>query len=780
MGGFGKKKKENKGSSKNLQKLSEKELKIKSINNHIKGNLEEAERGYITFMKNGFSDADIFSNYALICEGKGELEKAIKLYERCISNYPNHIFSKVNLSFLYYKLNNTKKAFLLINDVIEINPNLPNGYNIKGLILKSLNKYNEAKLCLEKAIELDKNYFDAYINLGLLNKDYTKYNDAEKYYLKALEIDKKSAIAHLNLGACYKEKLDINKAILHTEIAIELDDKLENSYLNLATIYNQEGDYNKSLRLLRKEIKNNPNNDISFQLLSELLTKTDVLEISNKDNREFLKIILDRKDISHRELFINVSNLIAPKILEKLSIIEFNLYESNEFDILIKDKELLKALSLLIFCSPLWERVLSNIRKLMLLNYLDKKKLNPHVFNFVIALGAQCFLNEYVYYISDEEKIKLEEVKKSINKNQNNQDLKLALISCYQSLYSINNKIINLNNYSSTNKEFNKLLDLQYKEIIVEREISNNIKRIGKISDLISKEVKSQYELNPYPRWRYNTYAKTNTQNLLSVINSEIHPNYIQSNQTKSTNEKLNILIAGCGTGIQILEASRYSNCEVTAIDLSKTSISYAKRKIEEYGMSNINFIEMDLLELTHLNKKFDLIECSGVLHHMQNPEKGLANLIESLETNGFLKLGLYSKYARQEIIKARELIIGKEIEPNIDAIRNFRNNVLNGTIKQINKIRNWSDFYSTSMCRDLCFHTQEKCYSLIEIKNMLENANLEFLGFTLSKDIKKKYQKENKDKKSQKDLKLWDEFEKKNPNSFREMYQFWTRKSIK
>ena len=780
MNGFGKKKKENKSSSKKLRRLSEKELKEKSINNHIKGNIDEAEKGYIAFLENGFSDADIISNYALICEEKEENYKAIKLYAKCAKSFPNHIYSKLNLSFLYYKLNNLEKAEEIIEEAIKLKPSLPNGYCIRGLILKSLDKYDESRLSLEKAIELDENYFDAYINLGLLNKDYTKYNDAEKYYLKALEIDKKSAIAHLNLGACYKEKLDINKAILHTEIAIELDDKLENSYLNLATIYNQEGDYNKSLRLLRKEIKNNPNNDISFQLLSELLTKTDVLEISNKDNREFLKIILDRKDISHRELFINVSNLIEPKILEKLSIIEFNLYESNEFDILIKDKELLKALSLLIFCSPLWERVLSNIRKLMLLNYLDKKKLNPHVFNFVIALGAQCFLNEYVYYISDEEKIKLEEVKKSINKNQNNQDLKLALISCYQSLYSINNKIINLNNYSSANKEFNKLLDLQYKEIIVEREISNNIKRIGKISDLISKEVKSQYELNPYPRWRYNTYAKTNTQNLLSVINSEIHPNYIRSNQTKSTNEKLNILIAGCGTGIQILEASRYSNCEVTAIDLSKTSISYAKRKIEEYGMSNINFIEMDLLELTHLNKKFDLIECSGVLHHMKNPEKGLANLIESLETNGFLKLGFYSKYARQEIIKARELITGKEIEPNIDAIRNFRNNVLNGTIKQINKIRNWSDFYSTSMCRDLCFHTQEKCYSLIEIKNMLENANLEFLGFTLSKDIKKKYQKENKDKKSQKDLKLWDEFEKKNPNSFREMYQFWTRKSIK
>ena len=83
-------------------------------------------------------------------------------------------------------------------------------------------------------------------------------------------------------------------------------------------------------------------------------------------------------------------------------------------------------------------------------------------------------------------------------------------------------------------------------------------------------------------------------------------------------------------------------------------------------------------------------------------------------------------------------------------------------------------------MCRDLCFHTQEKCYSLIEIKDMIEIANLEFLGFTLSKDIKDKYQHNHKDIDSLKDLNLWDKFEISYPNSFKEMYQFWTRKSIK
>tara|TARA_Y100001968_G_scaffold277320_1_gene272109 strand:- start:91 stop:2430 length:2340 start_codon:yes stop_codon:yes gene_type:complete len=779
LGGFGQKKQENKVSSKKLFKLSEEELKVTSINNHIKGNIEKAEKGYIAFLKRGFNDADIFSNYALICEGKGEIDKAIKLYERCSLNFPNHILSKLNLSFLYYKLNDLEKAEILVDEAIQLKPNLANGYCIRGLILKSLNRYKESKLSLEKAIKIDPNYFDAYINLGLLYKDSNKYDDAEINYLKAIKINNKSAIAHLNLGACYKEKLEIDKAIYHTEIAITLDNELENSYLNLATIYNQKGDFSKSLIIAKKELNINKNSELSYQLISELIKKSDTLNLSKRDDRELLKNILNRKDISHRELFGCLNTLISNNLLEKLSIADLDLRENKDFNIITKDDELIKALSLLIFCSPLWEKVLGNIRKNMLINYSENKKLSKNILNFTIALGSQCFLNEYVYYISEEEKIRLKDLKRSIQIN-NNQDYKLALISCYQSLFSINSKYINLNTYISGNKELNKLIDLQFRDKVNEQNISNKIKRVGNIEDLVSKKVKSQYESNPYPRWRYNSYSKENKINFLSVINSEIYPNAIHPNQIKSIAKKLNILIAGCGTGIQILEASRYRNCEITAIDLSNSSISYAKRKVDEYGMKNINFIEMDLLELGQLNKKFDLIECSGVLHHMKDPAKGLNNLVNSLEAKGFLKLGLYSKYARQEILKIREIIKDKNIKPNLHQIRKFRNDIINGDMENLYGITNWSDFYSTSMCRDLCFHAQEKCYSLMEIKNMIEKENLEFLGFTLSNDIKDKYQINNKNIESLTDLCLWDKFEKINPNSFREMYQFWTIKSAK
>ena len=62
----------------------------------------------------------------------------------------------------------------------------------------------------------------------------------------------------------------------------------------------------------------------------------------------------------------------------------------------------------------------------------------------------------------------------------------------------------------------------------------------------------------------------------------------------------------------------------------------------------------------------------------------------------------------------------------------------------------------------------------------MITRVNLEFLGFTLSKELKDKFQSKHEDIDSFKDLELWDKFESNNPNSFREMYQFWVRKSIK
>ena len=141
MSGFGKKNKENKCSSKKLQKLSERDLKAISINHHVKGNLKEAEKGYITFLKNGYLDADIISNYALICEERSENEKAIKLHHKCAKSFPNHIYSKINLSFLYYKLNNLTQAEKIIEEAWGKKESI--NQNSEATIIDSINQIIE-------------------------------------------------------------------------------------------------------------------------------------------------------------------------------------------------------------------------------------------------------------------------------------------------------------------------------------------------------------------------------------------------------------------------------------------------------------------------------------------------------------------------------------------------------------------------------------------------------------------------------------------------------------
>ncbi len=775
MSGFGTKKKEKKFSSKKFLQLKEKELKEQSISHHLNGDLIKAEKGYIAFINMGYSDADIISNYALICQERGDTNKAIKLYEDCIYKFPIHLFSRINLAYLYYSLDSLEKAKSIIDEAIEIKDSLANGYCIKGLIVKRMGNKTDSEALFKKAIEIDSEYVDAYINLGLLYKESNNYEKAERNYLNAIKINNNSAIAHLNIGACYKDQGLLDKAVKYTEKALEIKPNILNGNLNLATIYREKGNYNKAYSLAKKELTLNSDNSITYQLIGNLFKDRKLIIPTEKSDRELLSRILNRKDISHREIFLNVKDLISNEVLKRLMNAR-GISENKDFYSIRKDKEIIKALSLMIFCSPNWEKALMSIRKNFLIDYAQSKKEDKQSINFLIALASQCFLNEYVYDIEEEEEKELEKLKLSL-RNGERSDYMISLIACYESLDIIEKEISFIHNKDSKNKHFNELLLLQIQEPQKEKEISKTINKYGAIKDYISVRVKDQYETNPYPRWRYNSYSEENKLNIFSAINSEIYPSHIEPEETEIKDSKTNILIAGCGTGIQIIEATRYENCELTAIDLSNSSISYAKRKVEEYGFKNINFFEMDILEIKQLKQEFELIECSGVLHHMKDPNVGLSNLLGVLKPNGYMKLGLYSKYAREMVTKIRELINKEEIEPTKDGIRKFRSEVLNSNLKDFNDISLSSDFYSMSMCRDLCFHSHEKCYCIKEIKEILAEFNLEFLGFILPQEVKIKYKLQYKDDIYLKDLSNWHNFEEENKGIFRDMYQFWVKK---
>ena len=197
-----------------------------------------------------------------------------------------------------------------------------------------------------------------------------------------------------------------------------------------------------------------------------------------------------------------------------------------------------------------------------------------------------------------------------------------------------------------------------------------------------------------------------------------------------------------------------------------------------EYKMDNVTFKQMDLLNVAELGDKFDIIECGGVLHHMEQPADGLSALVQHLKANGYIKLGLYSEIARKVIVEARETIQALGIKSTPESIRSFRKKVLAGEIKELLDLPTFGrDFYSLSECRDLCFHVQEHRFTTELLQKLLDSHGLTFCGFMVPDQIKKLYQEIYPEDNGMTSLSNWGEFEEEHPSTFLGMYQFWAQK---
>ena len=186
----------------------------------------------------------------------------------------------------------------------------------------------------------------------------------------------------------------------------------------------------------------------------------------------------------------------------------------------------------------------------------------------------------------------------------------------------------------------------------LENEISKSLKSLSNFSNKTSKLMKLQYEQNPYPRWRF-TARPVQDQNFKlfaeSLTKTELNKNYFKHPE---------ILIAGSGTGRQIVELSAFRNSQICAVDISKDSLVYSIRKTKELKISNIKHYHIDILDLELLKKKFDLIVCTGCLHHMENPEEGLDSLVRVLKPGGIITVKMQDQKlnGQENILKETNL----------------------------------------------------------------------------------------------------------------------------
>ena len=134
----------------------------------------------------------------------------------------------------------------------------------------------------------------------------------------------------------------------------------------------------------------------------------------------------------------------------------------------------------------------------------------------------------------------------------------------------------------------------------------------------------------------------------------------------KTFTDKLEILIAGCGTAQATEFAITNPNASITAVDLSSRSLEHTRMLLDKYQCKNVSLHQMSLEHVTQFDKQFDLIISTGVLHHMPDPCVGLQALRGSLKPDGRLFAMVYGEYGRTGVYMFQEYcrLLGVTWEP--------------------------------------------------------------------------------------------------------------------
>jgi 2-polyprenyl-3-methyl-5-hydroxy-6-metoxy-1,4-benzoquinol methylase len=115
------------------------------------------------------------------------------------------------------------------------------------------------------------------------------------------------------------------------------------------------------------------------------------------------------------------------------------------------------------------------------------------------------------------------------------------------------------------------------------------------------------------------------------------------------------VLEMGCGTGqLSLFLAS--ADRSVIGADLSRPSLELARDAAARYGVRSVDFIETDLQAPGLRRGAFDVVICSGVLHHTPDPRASFAAVAQLARPGGVVVIGLYNAYARMPLRVRRGL----------------------------------------------------------------------------------------------------------------------------
>lgn len=237
----------------------------------------------------------------------------------------------------------------------------------------------------------------------------------------------------------------------------------------------------------------------------------------------------------------------------------------------------------------------------------------------------------------------------------------------------------------------------------------------------IRATIREFYERHPYPGPAETLDQTTDDQTRLA--------DYHLLWPADAFRDDRSVLIAGCGTRQAARHALRWPRARVVGIDVSETSIRHTQALKTKYGLSNLELLHLPVEQAGELDERFDQIVCTGVLHHLPDPDAGLTALQMALAPGGAMQLMVYAPYGRAGIYLLQDYCRRIGIDASSADIRD-----LSETLQALPPahplwplLRDSPDFRYEAGLADALLHPQDRPYSVPELLAFIARSGLRF-----------------------------------------------------
>jgi Flp pilus assembly protein TadD/SAM-dependent methyltransferase len=709
----------------------------------------------------------------------GQLDEADRLYRKVLAADPKNAHALHLRGALAHAAGRNEDAVKLIGRALAVNEQMPDfHYNI-ALALWALGRRAEAIAHWTRTVALNPSFAAARMNLGNALRDEGRSDEAIAQHLAAVKLWPQAPPAHNSLGLSLAKAGRHEEAIPHYNRAIALDPRFADACLNLAVSHAARDEAGPALTATMRglELRDTPEGRAMFvnlvsglQQVGEDPTLRRLLTRALAEGWDTPSMLAPaaRALVRHGPLAPSIERAVQAWP-ERLPEAEFFRPEGLAR---VDDPLLLALLEAAAVCDAEMEEFLAACR-FALLEAAETGVNTAAFLPIACALARQCFINEYVYATGTHEEARAAKLRERLDNaivSGSPAPLLIAAVAAYFPLHELAGAAALM--AKPWPAAMAELLNQQVREPIDAAAQRTAIPALTPIEDGVSRAVQAQYEQSPYPRW-----VRTGAPRRYADLDTFLRETFpLAPHPEPHGSGTPDILIAGCGTGQHaIATAQQFEGAPVLAIDLSRASLAYAAMKTRPLGLP-IEYAQADIMRLGSLERRFDLIESSGVLHHLADAYAGWRVLLSLLRPGGCMRIALYSETARRGVVAARTLIAQSGYGSTPAEIRRFRRDLMQRDDETARNIMCFNDFYTTSECRDLLFHVQEHRMTLPAVKQFLAEQKLQFIGFEIDRGTARTYTARFPADAAMTDLNQWHIFEQDNPDTFAAMYRFWVR----